>query len=246
MTAVGSPPTPASGAPARVRLRFEPSGRRGARAAGRDACSTPRAGTASRSTRPAARTAPARSAASASTVGEVPVTKLDARVFTPDELREGWRLACRAQAVADLGVDVPPLATRPEGGDGRRRPPGDPAPGRQSSATWSSTEPTLRRPAQRRSSASRRASRTSAARRRCDVLRELPQALRARRLEGHRGVVDDVLIDVEPGDTTARRFAHRLRPRHDDRGGDAARPRRPARPWRCARCSTASSRSAPT
>ena len=46
--------------------------------------------------------------------GEAPVTKLDARAFTPDELREGWRLACRVQAASDLASHVPPLQTRPK------------------------------------------------------------------------------------------------------------------------------------
>ena len=32
----------------------------------------------------------------------------------PDELRDGWRLACRAAAVEDLEIDVPPLQTRPK------------------------------------------------------------------------------------------------------------------------------------
>ena len=36
------------------------------------------------------------------------------RAFTPDELRDGWRLACRASANEDLEVDVPPLQTRPK------------------------------------------------------------------------------------------------------------------------------------
>jgi len=48
------------------------------------------------------------------TAGEVPVSKLDSRAFTPDELRDGWRLACRITAQADLDVDVPPLVTRPK------------------------------------------------------------------------------------------------------------------------------------
>ncbi len=41
-------------------------------------------------------------------------SELDARAFTPDELRQGWRLACRAQALTDVRVDVPPLVTRPK------------------------------------------------------------------------------------------------------------------------------------
>ena len=44
----------------------------------------------------------------------MPVSAVDPRAFTPDELRDGWRLACRAQARGDLVVDVPPLQTRPK------------------------------------------------------------------------------------------------------------------------------------
>src|SRR3954449_5571487 len=46
--------------------------------------------------------------------GDVPVSSVDPRAFTTDELRAGWRLACRAPAVADLVVEVPPLQTRPK------------------------------------------------------------------------------------------------------------------------------------
>src|SRR4051812_35193957 len=46
--------------------------------------------------------------------GEVPVDTLDPRAFAPDELRDGWRLACRAIAQHDLELEVPPLQTRPK------------------------------------------------------------------------------------------------------------------------------------
>src|SRR5207244_23368 len=46
--------------------------------------------------------------------GAVPVSSVDPRAFSPDELRAGWRLACRAQVEADLTVEVPPLQTRPK------------------------------------------------------------------------------------------------------------------------------------
>ena len=46
--------------------------------------------------------------------GDVPVSRLDPRAFSPDELRAGWRLACRARAEQDLRVEVPPLVTRPK------------------------------------------------------------------------------------------------------------------------------------
>ncbi len=60
--------------------------------------------------------------------GEVPVGAVDPRAFSADELRDGWRLACRAAARGDLVVEVPPLADPAEGGARRRRPPRDPAP----------------------------------------------------------------------------------------------------------------------
>src|SRR5438552_6131733 len=46
--------------------------------------------------------------------GTVPVSRLDVRAFSPDQLRDGWRLACLATASADLTIDVPPLVTRPK------------------------------------------------------------------------------------------------------------------------------------
>ena len=46
--------------------------------------------------------------------GEAPISSIDPRAFTPTELREGWRLACRAHAREDLVIEVPPLQTRPK------------------------------------------------------------------------------------------------------------------------------------
>ena len=46
--------------------------------------------------------------------GDVPVGPLDPRAFSAQELRDGWRLACRAGARDDLVVEVPPLQTRPK------------------------------------------------------------------------------------------------------------------------------------
>ena len=39
---------------------------------------------------------------------------VDPRAFSAEELRAGWRLACRAPAEEDLVVEVPPLQTRPK------------------------------------------------------------------------------------------------------------------------------------
>ncbi len=86
--------------------------RSGSRAGRR--CSTPRAGTGSRSTRPAAATARARSARCGSSRATCRSATIDPRAFTTDELRDGWRLACRAGARGDLVVEVPPLQTRPK------------------------------------------------------------------------------------------------------------------------------------
>src|SRR6185369_17680030 len=46
--------------------------------------------------------------------GSVPIDSVDPRAFTIDELKGGWRLACRAAATEDLEIDVPPLQTRPK------------------------------------------------------------------------------------------------------------------------------------
>ena len=62
--------------------------------------------------------------------GGVPASPLDARAFSPDELRDGWRLACRAQAATRPAGRGPAAGHQAEGGHGRGRPPGHPAPGR--------------------------------------------------------------------------------------------------------------------
>ena len=48
------------------------------------------------------------------TDGSVPASRLDERAFTAEQLAEGWRLACMANAVASLTVDVPEMTTRPK------------------------------------------------------------------------------------------------------------------------------------
>jgi len=129
---------------------------------------------------------------------------LDIRAFTPEELRQGWRLACRAQAVADARVDVPPLVTRPKAatvGVGRQvilRP-------AVQKRYLELAEPSL-------SDQVTDAERVLAAlddlepRIDLDVLRTLGRVLRAADYKVTAVVVDDVLIGVEPGDTSARRF----------------------------------------
>ena len=46
--------------------------------------------------------------------GEVPVSSIDPRAFSAEELKDGWRLACRAPARGDVVIEVPPLQTRPK------------------------------------------------------------------------------------------------------------------------------------
>ena len=137
--------------------------------------------------------------------GSVAVSRLDDRSFTPEQLRDGWRLACLAQATRDLSIEVPPLVTRPK------------------AATVGVGRQVILRPAiQKRyvelSEPSLQDQTTDLARLltaiddlelRVDLhtLRRLPGVARAADYKLTAVVVDDVLIDVEPGDTTERRFA---------------------------------------
>jgi uncharacterized 2Fe-2S/4Fe-4S cluster protein (DUF4445 family) len=132
--------------------------------------------------------------------GSVPASALDARAFTADELRAGWRLACRALASADVELDVPPLATRPKAatvGVGRQvilRPAAQ-------KRYLELAEPTL---ADQRTDLERVLDGLDDLELRVDlaVLRGLGQRLRSADFKVTAVVVDDVLIDVQAGDTT--------------------------------------------
>jgi uncharacterized 2Fe-2S/4Fe-4S cluster protein (DUF4445 family) len=129
---------------------------------------------------------------------------LDIRAFTPDELRQGWRLACRAQALADTRVDVPPLVTRPKAatvGVGRQvilRP-------AVQKRYLELAEPSL---SDQVTDAERVLAALDDLEPRIDlgVLRTLGRVLRVADYKITAVVVDDVLIGVEPGDTSDRRF----------------------------------------
>ena len=41
-------------------------------------------------------------------------TSLDLRAYTAQEIKDGWRLACRTPATTDADIEVPPLTTRPK------------------------------------------------------------------------------------------------------------------------------------
>ena len=51
-----------------------------------------------------------------------PPTSLDLRAYTAQEIRDGWRLACRTPASTDADIEVPPLVTRPKALSERDRP----------------------------------------------------------------------------------------------------------------------------
>jgi uncharacterized 2Fe-2S/4Fe-4S cluster protein (DUF4445 family) len=136
--------------------------------------------------------------------GEVPVGDVDPRAFSPDELRDGWRLACRAAAREDLVVDVPPLQTRPKAalvGVGRHvilRP-------AVQKRHMVLDEPTLE---DQRPDLTRVLDALDDLEPRVDlpVLRTLGTVLRESNFDVTAVVCDDLLIGLEPGDTTARRF----------------------------------------
>ncbi|MDQ3415576.1 MAG: ASKHA domain-containing protein [Actinomycetota bacterium] len=139
------------------------------------------------------------------TGGEVPASRLDERAFNPEQLATGWRLACRVVATTDLSVDVPPLATRPKAatvGVGRQvilRPAVQKRFVRLDEPTLHDQRPDLRRLTD--------AVDDLALRPTLHVLRRLPRVLRESDFALTAVVVDDLLIDVEPGDTTATRHA---------------------------------------
>src|SRR4051794_1465118 len=137
--------------------------------------------------------------------GDVPVSSVDPRAFTPEELKDGWRLACRAPAHGGLTIDVPPLQTRPKAalvGVGRHvilRP-------SVQKRHVVLSEPTME---DQRSDFARLQDALEDLEPRAGlaVLRDLGRVLRRANFDVTAVVCDDELIAVEAGDTTARRFA---------------------------------------
>jgi len=132
--------------------------------------------------------------------GSVPASELDVRAFSPDELRGGWRLACRALAGGDLEIEVPPLTTRPKAatvGVGRQvilRPAAQ-------KRYLELAEPTL---SDQRTDLERLLAGVDDLELQADigVVRRLGRVLRAADFKVTAVIVDDVLIDVQAGDTT--------------------------------------------
>ncbi|MBV9093479.1 MAG: DUF4445 domain-containing protein [Streptosporangiaceae bacterium] len=133
-----------------------------------------------------------------------PPTSLDIRAYTPAELTSGWRLACRTTATRDARVEVPPLTTRPKAatvGVGRQvilRP-------AVQKRYLELAEPSL---ADQASDLERVLAELTDLEPRTElgVLKTLGRTLREADYKVTAVVVDDVLVAVEPGDTTGRRF----------------------------------------
>jgi uncharacterized 2Fe-2S/4Fe-4S cluster protein (DUF4445 family) len=136
--------------------------------------------------------------------GAAAPSALDIRAFSPDELRDGWRLACRVLADGDARIDVPPLSTRPKAatvGVGRQvilRP-------AVQKRYLELDEPSL---ADQRSDIERILDGVDDLELRPDLhaVRVAGRALRAADFKVTAVIVDEVLIDVQPGDTSARLF----------------------------------------
>ncbi|HEX3514928.1 MAG TPA: ASKHA domain-containing protein [Trebonia sp.] len=131
-------------------------------------------------------------------------TSLDLRAYTAQEIKDGWRLACRTLAASDADVEVPPLTTRPKAatvGVGRQvilRP-------AVSKRYLELAEPSL-------SDQATDLERVLVALTDLDpvadlaVLRTLGPTLRQSDFKVTAVVADETLIAVEPGDTTDRAF----------------------------------------
>jgi len=137
--------------------------------------------------------------------GASPVSRHDAKTFSKDQLEAGWRLACLVKATRDLAVVVPPLTTRPKAatvGVGRQvilRP-------AVQKRYVELEEPSLEDQA---TDLDRLLAAITDLEPRADlhVLRRLPGVLREAGFKVTAVIVDEDLVDVEPGDTTAQRYA---------------------------------------
>jgi uncharacterized 2Fe-2S/4Fe-4S cluster protein (DUF4445 family) len=137
--------------------------------------------------------------------GNAEISQVDPRAFSVDELRNGWRLACRAAAQEDLTIEVPPLQTRPKAalaGVGRHvilRP-------AVQKRYVELEEPTLE---DQRSDLERLLDAMDDVEPRVplEVVRTLGQTLRESDWKVTGVLADDLLIDVEPGDTSGTRHA---------------------------------------
>src|SRR6202008_313919 len=137
--------------------------------------------------------------------GDAPVSPVDPRAFTMEELKSGGRLACRSITQEDLTIEVPPLQTRPKAalaGVGRHvilRP-------AVQKRYLELAEPTLE---DQTSDLERVLAAMDDVELRVplDAVRSLGRTLRAADWKVPAVLWDDVLIALDPGETAARRFA---------------------------------------
>ncbi|AWB91481.1 ASKHA domain-containing protein [Aeromicrobium chenweiae] len=137
--------------------------------------------------------------------GTVPVSPMDQRAFGPDQLADGWRLACLAAVHTDLAIEIPPLTTRPKAatvGVGRQvilRPAIQKRYVELAEPTLSDQVPDVDRLLAAIDDLEPTVS--------LHALRRIPSVLRAADWKVTAVVVGDQLIDVEPGDTSATHHA---------------------------------------
>ncbi len=134
-----------------------------------------------------------------------PISTHDRRTFSDVELALGWRLACLVKATENLSVEVPPLMTRPKAatvGVGRQvilRP-------AVQKRYVELLDPSL---SDQRTDLVRLLDAIDDLELTADlaVLRRLPGVLREGDFKVTAVIVDEELIDVEPGDTSTVRYA---------------------------------------
>ena len=137
--------------------------------------------------------------------GHAPISSVDPRAFTIEELKNGWRLACRANTQEDLTIEVPPLQTRPKAalvGVGRHvilRPAVQKRYVELDEATLTDQASDLERLLAAMDDIEPRVP--------LDIVRELGGTLRRANWKVTAVLADDVLIDVEEGDTSGSRHA---------------------------------------
>jgi uncharacterized 2Fe-2S/4Fe-4S cluster protein (DUF4445 family) len=137
--------------------------------------------------------------------GHAELSSVDPRAFSVEELKSGWRLACRAATEEDLTIEVPPLQTRPKAalaGVGRHvilRPAVQKRYVELDEATLTDQLSDLERLLAAMDDVEPRVP--------LDVVRGLGGTLRRSNWKVTAVLVDDLLIDVEPGDTSGSRHA---------------------------------------
>ncbi len=137
--------------------------------------------------------------------GHAPISSVDPRAFTIEELKNGWRLACRAETREDLTIEVPPLQTRPKAalvGVGRHvilRPAVQKRYVELDEATLTDQASDLERLLAAMDDIEPKVP--------LDIVRELGGTLRRANWKVTAVLADDLLIDVEEGDTSGSRHA---------------------------------------